>query len=139
MPVQLAGDTPLGNAVVMIVNMLVYLLHIVIIYAITRNRPLPDWHARAPKRTIAIRQTIWLWVYAMVVLIALGGWFNIGLHLPGTIFDPGYALTPGAVLKWAAVNFLFFAALPYLLFQRMGYSNEQLSLRSSNLRADLLL
>ena len=139
MPVQLAGDSPVANAIFFIVGMLVYLLHIVIIYTATRNRPLPDWSARAPERSVSIRQTVWLWLYALIVLIVLGGWFDIGLHLPGTIFTPDYALTPGSILIWVGVNFLFFAALPYLLFRRIGYSNEQLSLRSSNLRADLFL
>lgn len=139
MPVQLVGDSPLANAMLFLVGMVIYLLHIAIIYLVTRNRPLPDWGARAPERTVAIRQTVWLWAYALTVLIILGGWFDIGLHLPGTIFDPSYALTAGAVLQWTGVNFLLFAALPYLLFRRMGYSNEQLSLKSANLRGDLLL
>lgn len=139
MPVQLAGDSPIANAILFIVGMLVYLLHIAIIYGVTRNRALPDWNARAPERTVAIRETILLWGYGLVMLIWLGGWFDIGLHLPGTIFDPDYALTSRTILQWTGVNFIVFAALPYLFFRRMGYSNEQLSLRSSNLRADLVL
>lgn len=139
MPVQLVGASRIATVFFFLVGMLVYLLHIALVYLVTRHRALPDWNARAPERSIAIRQTIWLWGYALVILIVLGGWFKIGLHLPGTIFEPTHQLTPGSVIQWAIVNFVLFAALPYALFRRMGYSNRDLSLHSSNLRGDLLV
>ncbi|MEM7029574.1 MAG: hypothetical protein AAF629_08415 [Chloroflexota bacterium] len=139
MPVQLAGDSPLGNALLFIGGMVFYLMHIALIYLMTRRRPLPDWHSRAPARKVAIQQTIWLWVYAMMMLIILGNGFNIGLHLPGTIFDPDYPITAQSTIIWAVANFVIFAAIPYTVFRWMGYSNQALSLRTSNWRADLVI
>lgn len=134
-------EDPSGTAHVFLFlpTALTYLLQIGLVYLVTRNRPLPDWEARTPDRTLALRETVLGWVYALVAIIVLGAGFDMGLHIPGTIFDPSLENSPAFLLTWAGVNFVVFAALPYLAFRRMGYNNEQLSLRSHNWRADLLL
>ncbi len=139
MPVSLIEGDGLAHVLLFLSTGFSYLLHLAIIYAITMRREVPDIAAKAPARKTAVRETIYLWVYALIVLIVLGGGFGIGLHLPGTIFDPNVTLSGSSIIVWAGVNFFFFAALPYLMFRRLGYSNDDMLLRSHNWRADILL
>src|SRR5699024_116376 len=56
----------------------------------------------------------------------------------GTIFGTEQRVTRPEVFCWAAYNFVIYAIVPFLIFRRR-YSSEQLSLRSSNRRNDLLV
>ncbi|MEO1645097.1 MAG: hypothetical protein AAFR67_07905, partial [Chloroflexota bacterium] len=140
LPVVL-GDDPsgLGHVLLFLPIALAYLLQIGLVYFITRNRPLPDWDSRTPEKSIALQETVIFWVYALVALIVLGAGFDIGLHLPGTIFDPDYENTTAFILTWTAVNFVIFALIPYVVFRMRGYTNEQLSMTSHNWRGDLVV
>ncbi|MEM8859793.1 MAG: hypothetical protein AAGD96_15810, partial [Chloroflexota bacterium] len=139
LPVSLISGNGMAHVFLFLGTNVTYLIHLGVIYAVTLRREKPDILARTPERPIAIRETVWLWVYGLVALIFLGGWFDIGLHLPGTIFDPSYELTSNSVLIWAAVNFVLFAVIPYVVFKRLGYTNDDMGLRSHNFRGDVVL
>ena len=139
LPVGLAGESGVGNVFLFLSTGFFYAVILGVVHLVTRNRERPDFAARTPVERVAGLETLWLWVYALVALTVLGVGFDLGLHLPGTIFQPDTRLAVSNTLIWAAVNFVLFAALPYLVFRVRGYSNADLSLRSSNLRADVLL
>lgn len=127
-------------------NLAVALLLVVVAVLMTRRRPRVDLAARAPDRRTALVETAALVTYGAVVSIGglLLGWgagdHAISLHLPGSIHGlHGDGLAAGWVAIWAGYNMLFWAVVPYLVFRRRGYSNEQLNLRSSDRRGDLLL
>jgi len=106
-------------------------------YALTRRR-FVDIAARAPGRSVALRETIGLLAYGAVVLIGgvfvgrLAGTHRIGLHLAGSMFGMTDSVSPREVWAWSLYNFAFYAAIPYLWFRRRGYSREQLCLKSNN-------
>lgn len=140
LPVTLIDDTSgLAHVLLFLPTTFFYMVQVGLVYLVTRNRPLPNWEARTPTAPTALRETIIGWVYALTALIVLGGGFNIGLHLPGTIFDPDIQNSASFIWIWAIVNFIVFAVVPYAVFRWRGYSNEQLSLKSHNLRADVVL
>ena len=139
LPIGLAGESGGGNVLLFVSTGVFYALMLGVVHLVTRKRERPDFAARTPGQRVAGLETLWLWVYALVALAILGLGFNVGLHLPGTIFQPDTRLAVSDTLVWAAVNFVLFAALPYLVFRLRGYSNADLSLHSSNLRADILL
>ena len=120
------------------------LILIGVTYGLTRRRTV-DVAARAPERTIALRETAGVLVYGAAVLIAgqfvgrLFGTHGIGLHLGGSMFGLSESVARREVYAWCIYNFVFYAALPYWFFRRRGYSNEQLCLKSSNLRNDTLV
>jgi len=114
-------------------------------YLLTRKRAVPDMSSRAPGASTALRETLVLWLYGACVL-GLGQLLGrrlfgegIGLHLNGSIFGPTRVQTPQEVWVWAAYNFVFYAAVPYLLFRKRGYSREALNLKSSNVQNDTLV
>ena len=139
LPIGLAGESGVGNVLLFVSTGFFYALILGVIHLVTRKRERPDFAVRTPVKRVAGLETLWLWVYALVALSVLGIGFDVGLHLPGTIFQPDTHLAVNQTLLWAAVNFILFAALPYAVFRVRGYSNADLSLRSSNLRADVLL
>jgi len=83
-----------------------YLVLVVLLFGLvallTRKRPLIDLGQRAPERSVAQRETLGMWGYAAVVMVAGR---LIGQHF----------------------------------FRMRGYSNEQLNLKSANLKSDLLV
>jgi len=105
---------------------------------VTRQRSVVDFDARTPARQIARGEMIGLLVYGVVVLVA-GGLNGIGMHLHGAIYGPTRAILPRDVYVWAAYNFLFFAAIPYLVFRRRGYDHSSMFLKSENARGDAIL
>ncbi len=126
-------------------GLVVALLLVAVAYRVTRQRTVPDIAARAPEHSVARLELTLLVLYG--VLIQLGGWLlgtalgehPISLHLHGTLYGAAHPVTPGYALLWASYNFVFYALVPYFVFRRRGYSNEQLSLHSSNRRNDALL
>jgi hypothetical protein len=115
-----------------------------VVYFLTRKRAVPDLASRAPARSRAAGETVGVLAYAM--LGQAGGWLlgpalgfrAFSFHLAGTLV--GCTTLPSAeeTMVWAAYNFVVFAAVPYLTFRRR-YTNEALSLTSSNRANDLLV
>jgi hypothetical protein len=117
---------------------------IAVVYALTHHRSI-DVATRSPERSVATRETIGVLVYGAVVLIAgqfvghLFGPNGIDQHLPGSMFGLSGVVTPSDVYLWSTYNFVFYALIPYIFFRSLGYSNEALCLRSSDLRNDALV
>jgi hypothetical protein len=126
-----------------------YLVLVVLMFGLvallTRKRPVIDLGQRAPERSIARRETLAMWAYAGVVMVAgrlIGQhWFGegIALHLNGSLVGATRVQSPIEVYTWAAYNGILLALIPYVVFRLRGYSNEQLSLKSANLKNDLLV
>jgi hypothetical protein len=139
------GTPFLGRVIAIEVGLVFPLFLIALIYMITRRRVVPDLRTRAPEISIARAETLGMVGYAVVAQIVgalLGkamGQYAISLHMPGTLYGLSGSYSPTEAIVWAIYNFIVYAVIPYLYFRRRGYSNEQLSLRSNNWRADLVL
>ncbi|MGI5239917.1 hypothetical protein [Dactylosporangium sp. CA-139066] len=124
-------------------NLAVVALLIGVIYLLTRRRAAVDLGARAPERRTAGREVAGVLAYAaagQLVGAGLGrllGGHPISFHLAGTLYGHQH-VTPYEAYVWAGYNFVVYALLPWLYF-RQRYTAEQLSLRSSNRRNDLLV
>jgi hypothetical protein len=126
-----------------------YLVLVVLMFGVvallTRKRPVIDLAQRAPESSIARRETLAMWAYAAVVMVAgrlIGQHLfdeGIALHLNGSLVGATRVQSPIEVYTWAAYNGILLALIPYVVFRMRGYSNEQLNLRSANLRSDLLV
>lgn len=121
------------------------LLLMSVTYLLTRKRNVPDMAARAPEAVMAAREIVALWAYAACVLVIgqiLGRRLfgeGIGLHLNGSLFGATRMQTPREVWFWAIYNFVLYAATPYLIFRRRGYTPEALNLKSSNVKNDTIV
>ena len=126
-----------------------YLVLVVLMFALvallTRKRPVIDLGQRAPECGIAGREALAMWVYAAVVMVAgrlIGQHLfgeGIALHLNGSLVGATRAQSPIEVYTWSAYNGILLALIPYVVFRMRGYSNEQLNLKSANLKSDLLV
>ena len=126
-----------------------YLVLVVLMFGLvallTRKRPVLDLAQRAPESSIARRETLALWSYVAVVMITgrlIGQHFfgeGIALHLNGSLVGATRVRSPIEVYTWAAYNGILLALIPYLAFRIRGYSNQQLSLKSANLKSDVLV
>jgi hypothetical protein len=120
------------------------LILIAVIFALTHGRTV-DIAVQVPEKSVARRETIAVLVYGTVVLIVgqfVGRWLGIhglGLHLSGSMFGLSEQVAPREVYAWSIYNFIFYALIPYCAFRWRGYSNQQLCLRSSDLRNDILV
>jgi len=120
-------------------------LEIGLVALITRRRELPDLAARAPERSVALRETIVLWLYGALVLLVgrfIGLHFfgaGIAMHLNGSLVGATRVQSPAEVYTWAAYNGILLALVPYVVFRMRGYSNQQLNLKSSNLKSDVIV
>jgi hypothetical protein len=100
--------------------------------------------ARA-ERGVALRETLLLWIYGVVVLLAgrvIGLHFfgeGIALHLNGSLVGATRLQSPREVYTGAAYNGIFFALIPYMVFRLRGYSHAQMNLKSSNLKSDVIV
>jgi hypothetical protein len=116
----------------------------VVVYALTSRRVIPDLLERAPARRQAARETASLLGYAAVG--QAGGWLvgpalgyrPFSFHIAGTVAGCSLPPSPGEVLTWAIYNFVVFAVVPFVWFRRR-YSATQLNLRSQNVPNDLLV
>jgi hypothetical protein len=126
-----------------------YLVLVLLVFGLvallTRKRPVFDLGRRAPEDRIARQETLAIWAYAAVVMVAgrlIGQHFfgeGIALHLNGSLVGATRVQSPSEVYTWAAYNGTLLALIPYVVFRLRGYSNEQLSLKSANLKSDLLV
>jgi hypothetical protein len=148
LPFRFAPSTPSGLAYQLASHYLQLafeLFLMVVIALVTWRRVVPDLAARAPASARAALETAGLVAYAL--LAQAGGWaagtllgvHALSLHLPGAIYGPAGPVEAREVYAWAAYNFVVYAAVPYACFRLLGYSNEQLSLRSNDRWRDLLL
>jgi hypothetical protein len=86
-----------------------------------------------------------MWAYAAAVMVAgrlIGQHLfgeGIALHLNGSLVGATRVQSPIEVYTWAAYNGILLALIPYVVFRMRGYSNEQLSLKSANLKSDVLV
>jgi hypothetical protein len=121
----------------------VFLL-MVVVHLLTRNRAVPDIAERAPAAPRARAEMLAVLAYGVAAMlggVALGhafGWHAFGFHLDGMVIRTGQPVVPTEALCWAAYNLVAYAMLPFAVFRRR-YTTEQLSLRSANRRADLVL
>src|SRR6202050_4188866 len=126
-----------------------YLVLVVLMFGlvalVTRKRPVIDLALRAPERTISRRETLAMWAYTAVVMVAgrlIGQHLfgeGIALHLNGSLVGATRVQSPIEVYAWAAYNGIRLGLIPYVVFRMRGYSNEQLSLKSANLKSDVLV
>jgi hypothetical protein len=126
-----------------------YLVLVVLMFGLvallTRKRPVIDLAQRAPESSIAQRETLAMWAYAAVVMVVgrlIGQHLfgeGIALHLNGSLVGAMRVQSPIEVYTWAAYNGILLALIPYVVFRMRGYSNEQLNLKSANLKSDLLV
>jgi hypothetical protein len=138
-----------GKPVAMVISSSIALVFLVLeaglVALITRRRPMPDLAVRAPECSIALRESVWLWIYGAIVLVAgrfLGLRYfgeGVAMHLNGSLVGATRAQSPAEVYTWASYNFVFLALVPYLCFRMRGYSNQQLNLKSSDLKSDSIV
>lgn len=116
----------------------------ILVHFLTRKRTVPDIAERAPATTRARAEMLAVLAYGVAAMLggfAVGhvlGWHAFGFHLDGMVIQTGDQVTPAEALSWAAYNLIAYAVVPFAVF-RLRYSTEQLSLRSANRRADLVL
>jgi hypothetical protein len=122
-----------------------FVLEIGLVCLLTRRRAWPDLAQRAPERAIALRETVALWIYGAIVMLA-GRYLGlhlfgegIAMHLNGSLVGATRVQSPHEVYLWAGYNGILFAAVPYVVFRVRGYSREQLNLKSANWKNDLLV
>ncbi len=139
-----AARTPLGRVVDANLALLEVLLLTALTYWLSRKRTMPDLAGRAPRRSAAARETLFLLLYGTAglglgfVLARLAGWHPFGLHLAGSIYGTHDHVSPAEAIAWASFNLVIYAVVPLLYFRRR-YSAEALNLRSGNRRADTIL
>jgi hypothetical protein len=142
---ELAATPPITDVLNNSIGLVLIILFLGVVSLLARRRPLPNLAERAPERSIALRETLALWIYGIVVLFAgriLGQHYfgeGIALHLNGCLFGATHVQSPAAVYTWAAYNGILLALLPYLVFRWRGYSRQALNLRSANWKNDTLI
>jgi hypothetical protein len=147
MPLRMGPHPPSPLALVISsqTSLVLLLLVIGLVVLITQRRPMPDLAGRAPEQSVALRETIGLWIYCAVVLAAgrlIGLHYfgaGIAMHLNGSLVGATRVQSPQEVYTWAAFNGILLAVIPYVVFRARGYSNEQMNLHSSNLRSDVIV
>jgi hypothetical protein len=145
LPIGPHPDTPVAMVISSSIALVFLVLEVGLVALITRRRTMPDLAVRAPERSVALRETVCLWVYGAIVLLAgrfLGLRYfgeSIAMHLNGSLVGATRVQSPAEVYTWAAYNGILLAVIPYVMFRMRGYSNQQLNLKSSNLKSDLIV
>lgn len=145
LPIGPHPGKPAAMAISGSIAVIFMMLEIGLVALITRRRPFPDLAERAPDRSVALRETIALWLYGASVLLV--GRFiglhlfgeGIAMHLNGSLVGATRIQSPAEVYTWAAYNGVLLALVPYIVFRLRGYSNQQLNLKSSNLKSDVIV
>jgi hypothetical protein len=145
LPPHQLRQTPLAQVIGSWLALIFLVLECGVVFLLTRRRSWPDLAQRAPQRSIALRETIAVWAYAAIVLLA-GRWLGfhtfgagIAMHLNGSLVGATRIQSPHEVYLWSAYNFTLLALVPYIVFRMRGYSREQLNLRSANWKNDTLV
>jgi len=135
--VVVAGGTvgTLGFQAVLLATELAFLA---IIAWLTRKRAPIDVDRRLNGRRRSLVEVVGLWAYAAVG-IAVAASLGYGLHAEGAVYGPIEDVARADLIGWAMFNITVFALVPYAGFRALGYSNRDLGLRSTNLRADAVL
>lgn len=116
----------------------------IVVHLLTRRRTVPDLASRVPAGRVAKQETLAVVAYGLAAMAGgflLGrafGWHAFSFHLDNMVIRTGQQVAPAEALCWAAYNVIAYAVLPFAVFRRR-YSVKQLSLRSSNRRADALV
>jgi len=146
LPIGPHPGAPLAQVISSWIALVFLLLEVWLVAFITRRRVVPDLAARAPAdRSVALRETCALWIYGAIVLLAgrfIGIHYfgeGIALHLNGSLVGATRVQSPAEVYTWAAYNGILLALIPYIAFRMRGYSNQQLNLKSSNLKSDVVV
>jgi hypothetical protein len=145
LPIGPHPDKPAVMVISSSIALIFMVLEIGLVALITRRRALPDLAARAPERSVALRETIALWLYGALVLLVgrfIGLHFfgeGIAMHLNGSLVGATRVQSPVEVYTWVAYNSILLALVPYVVFRMRGYSNQQLNLTSSNLKSDVIV
>jgi hypothetical protein len=147
MPLQIGPNptNPVAQVISSSIALVFLVLEVGLVSLITRRRPWPDLAERAPERGVALRETVFLWIYGGMVLLA-GRFIGIhyfgeaiAMHLNGSLVGATRVQSPNEVYTWAAYNGILLGLIPYAAFRLRGYSNQQLNLKSSNLRSDVIV
>ncbi len=145
LPPNQLRQTPLAQVIGSWLALIFLVLECGLVFLLTLRRPWPDLGQRTPQRTIALRETIAVWIYIAIVLLA-GRWIGfrifgagIAMHLNGSLVGATRVQSPHEVYLWSAYNFTLLALVPYVVFRMRGYSREQLNLRSANWKNDTLV
>jgi len=145
LPPNQLKQTPLAQVMDSWLALVFLVLECGLVFFLARRRPWPDLAQRAPQRSVALHETVALWVYAAIVLFA-SRWLGletfgagIAMHLNGSLVGATRVQSPREVYLWSAYNFTFFALVPYIVFRMRGYSRQQLNLRSANWKNDTLV
>lgn len=145
LPPNQLKQTPIAQVIGSWLALIFLVLECGLVLLLTRRRPWPNLAQRSPERSIALRETSVMCVYAAIILLA-GRWLGfhifgagIAMHLNGSFVGATRIQSPHEVFLWSAYNFTFFALLPYIVFRMRGYSREQLNLRSANWKSDALV
>ncbi len=135
--VIVTGDAvgTIGFQAVLLATELVFLA---IIAWLTRTRRPVEFGRRLNGRRRSGIEVVGLLAYAAVG-IAVAASLGYGLHAEGAVYGPIEDVTRADLIGWAVFNLIVFALVPYAGFRALGYSNRDLGLRSSNLRADAVL
>lgn len=128
----------LPNLMTQLMQIVFALFLVAVALWLTRGRPAVDFASRTPELAVAKREMAGLLAYGAAAFV-VGSLLGIGSHLHGSVFGPTHETTPREVLIWAAYNFVFFAAVPYLHFRRRGYDHQAMGLKSANVRHDVLV
>jgi hypothetical protein len=142
---ELATTPPITDVLNNSIGLFSIILLIGIVSFLASHRPFPNLSERAPERGIALRETLAMWIYGVVVLLAgriIGQHYfgeGLALHLNGCLFGATHVQSPAAVYSWAAYNGIFLALLPYLIFRGRGCSRQALNLRSANWKNDAFI
>ncbi|MEM7798598.1 MAG: hypothetical protein AAF633_05355, partial [Chloroflexota bacterium] len=108
-----------------------------VIYLITRSRPLPDFMARSPERERAIQDLIIFGIYYFAAILGLAS-FGITYH-PPDVFAEGVNFSANNMIVWAIINLIFYGIIPYTFFRWRGSSNADLGLAGNSWRLDIWL
>jgi hypothetical protein len=145
LPIGPHPQAPIALVISSWIALIFLILEVGLISLITRKRPIPDLAERSPEHQIALRETIALWIYGAVVLLAgrfIGLHFfgeGIAMHLNGSLVGATRIQSPAEVVTWSAYNGILLALIPYIVFRLRGYSNRQLNLHSDNLKSDTVV
>jgi hypothetical protein len=143
LPIGPHPDKPVAMVISSWIALFFLVLELGLVGLITRQRAMPDLAARAPERSIALRETIVLWIYGALVLLVgrfVGLHFfgeSIAMHLNGSLVGATRVQSPEEVYTWAGYNGILLGLIPFVVFRMRGYSNQQLNLTSSNLKSDV--